>query len=301
MCISLLLTGFRPNDTFKWLEIQPVKEVFFMSLTVQEVIDTILAKAKVSAQPNSTDTLKAGDPATEVTGIITTFIVTPNMIAEAKKLGANLIITHEPTFYQHRDEISWQKGLEAYEEKRRLIDESGIAIWRFHDCMHSARPDLIIEGVIKELGWDNYVVPKSFYEASQNFLKIPRIVIPPRSLSELARELKETLHAGAIRIIGDPDLLCKEVCLYPGAPSVDWQLEILRQPFDVMILGETCEWSLCEYLRDAFELGVKKGCILLGHRNSEEAGMRYLADWIRPLFPHTPITYVPAGDPFRSL
>lgn len=63
----------------------------------------------------------------------------------------------------------------------------------------------------------------------------------------------------------------------------------------------TCEWSVCEYMRDAHELGIKKGCIVLGHRNSEEFGMKYLAERIRPLFPQVPVSFVPAGDPFGSI
>lgn len=43
----------------------------------------------------------------------------------------------------------------------------------------------------------------------------------------------------------------------------------------------------------------EKGLIILGHANSEEAGMKWCADWLRSRFPGVSITHLPAGDPFR--
>ena len=54
-------------------------------------------------------------------------------------------------------------------------------------------------------------------------------------------------------------------------------------------------------MRDAVHTGEKKALIILGHANSEEAGMRWLVDWLRPLVPGVKITFVPAGDPFGYL
>jgi putative NIF3 family GTP cyclohydrolase 1 type 2 len=43
---------------------------------------------------------------------------------------------------------------------------------------------------------------------------------------------------------------------------------------------------------------MKKAMILLGHVNSEEAGMEYLATWLNNIIEDIPIHFVPAGDPF---
>lgn len=271
-----------------------------MSLKVRDVIEAVRTMAGVTASVDTVDTIKTGDPLSEVSGIVTTFTATPGVIRKAGELGASLIITHEPTFYDHRDKIHWQKGLEVYEAKLRLLLESGISVWRFHDGAHLACPDLIVRGMVRELGWEAYV-REGYYEAAQQYLKIPKITIPALKLSDLARGMKSKLHAEAVRFIGDPDLSCGSICFFVGAPSADWQIELLDLPFDVLVLGETCEWSVCEYMRDAHELGIKKGCIVLGHRNSEEFGMKYLAERIRPLFPQVPVSFVPAGDPFGSI
>ena len=44
-----------------------------------------------------------------------------------------------------------------------------------------------------------------------------------------------------------------------------------------LIVGEACEYSICEYVRDAAQLGTDKGLLLLGHMGSEKAGMENLA------------------------
>ena len=43
------------------------------------------------------DTLKVGDPKREVTGVVTTFLATFDVLKKTKEIGANLVLTHEPT------------------------------------------------------------------------------------------------------------------------------------------------------------------------------------------------------------
>ena len=41
--------------------------------------------------------------------------------------------------------------------------------------------------------------------------------------------------------------------------------------------------------------------VVMGHCNSEEEGMRHVAGWLQPLFPGICVTFVPIGDPLRSV
>lgn len=70
---------------------------------------------------------------------------------------------------------------------------------------------------------------------------------------------------------------------------------------DVVVVGEINEWETSEYARDAVRQKKNKALIILGHANSEEPGMKYLAEWLRPMLPAIGITFVPAGDPFRLM
>ena len=70
---------------------------------------------------------------------------------------------------------------------------------------------------------------------------------------------------------------------------------------EVLIAGESPEWTTCEYVRDAVAAGLNKALILTGHCNSEEAGMEYLVEWLRPRVGGIRVTFVPAGDPFYAV
>src|SRR5688572_14227041 len=75
----------------------------FRNWTVGEIMDLFISKVKGSPFPQTVDTLKAGSRDRQVKGIITTMFATIPVILEAKKSGANFIIAHEPTFYNHLD------------------------------------------------------------------------------------------------------------------------------------------------------------------------------------------------------
>src|SRR5512145_2693108 len=104
-----------------------------MSFTIQNAIDTIVTSIPGAPFPDTVDVIKAGDARQNLTGIVVTFLATCDVIEQAIQLGANLIITHEPTFYNHFDSTDWLNHHPTYTAKRRLVEENGLVIWRFHD------------------------------------------------------------------------------------------------------------------------------------------------------------------------
>ena len=98
-----------------------------------------------------------------------------------------------------------------------------------------------------------------------------------------------------------PDLECKTVGILPGAWGGRNHIPFLGKDIDVLLVGEAAEWEAVEYVRDASDAGIKKGLIIMGHARSEQAGMEYLVEWMRPMFPNLKITHVAAGDPFMPV
>src|SRR5205085_3689747 len=100
------------------------------------------------------DTIKAGNIDQQVSGIVTTMFATVDVIRQTAAIGANFIIAHEPTYYNHLDE---SKGLEqdpVYLQKLELLNKHQIVVWRFHDYLHSLQPDGVFMGVLEALGWE---------------------------------------------------------------------------------------------------------------------------------------------------
>jgi putative NIF3 family GTP cyclohydrolase 1 type 2 len=273
------------------MEIGKKGEKTTMVMTVQEVIDTIIAAIPGGPLKNTVDVVKAGDVSQPVTGIVTTFLATYEVIQKALAQGANLIITHEPTFYTHRDEVEWLAGNNVYEAKRRLLDEHGIVVWRFHDYWHRHQPDGIMVGVLRQLGWEAYADP----------MNLDLCTIPPMRLADLVLLFKQRLGIADVGVIGDPEMVCRRVGLSVGASGGQGHIRLLhRADLDVLACGELHEWETAEYVRDAVSMGLNKALVVLGHAPSEQAGMAYLVEWLAPKVPGVPITYIPCGYPLRT-
>ena len=75
-------------------------------MKASEIRETIIRRARWVNRKTTVDTFKHGDPDVEVTGAVVTWMLTMDVIDEAERMGVNLVVTHEPTFYSHRDEIA---------------------------------------------------------------------------------------------------------------------------------------------------------------------------------------------------
>ena len=260
-------------------------------MNVEQIISAVLQNVPAPESSDTVDTLKTGSPSQTVNGIVLTFMATHSVLEKAVELGANLVITHEPTFYNNVDQTDWLESDEVYRSKCRLIEENHLAVWRFHDGPHRFTIDAIVTGISEKLGWQvdpNPDQQRIFSVASQ-------------SVRSLAEECKHRLGISRVRVAGNLDAVCTRVGLSVGSAGGTRQISMLRdEPIDALICGESAEWETCEYVRDATAAGYNKSLIILGHANSEEAGMEWLATWLRPIIPAViPIHFVQAGDPFQ--
>jgi putative NIF3 family GTP cyclohydrolase 1 type 2 len=237
------------------------------------------------------DTFKAGDPEAPVTGIVTTAFATSDVLARAVAAGKNLIIAHEPTFYEHTENTRSIAGDPVLAAKQTFIKTHNLIVWRFHDQIHCRRPDGIMEGIIETLGWQKYQrqgTPATF-------------TVPEISLRALAADLRDKLKARAVRVVGRLDMKVTRIGLSPGFASAGKAIRFLaRDDVAVLVAGETREWETVEYVRDAVAQGRAKALILIGHSASEEAGMNAAARWLRTFIPEVPIEFIAAGDPFAT-
>jgi putative NIF3 family GTP cyclohydrolase 1 type 2 len=259
--------------------------------TAGEIIEEIKRATGAVSPAQTVDTVKGGDPNEKVTGIATTFLDTYAVLEKAAADGHNLIITHEPTFYNHVDDKSLLGDDPVQKQKEAFIRDHHLVVWRFHDLWHLRNPDGILEGVVAQLGWRSF----------QNSADPEIFTLPPTRLAALEIDLKKKLGAESFRVVGDPKMRITKVALLPGAAGAAEQVKMLeRDDVEVLLAGEAHEWETVEYVRDANTEGRRKALILLGHEVSEEPGMEYCAKWLRGLFPGIPVEFLKAGSPFES-
>ncbi|SEC06225.1 Nif3-like dinuclear metal center hexameric protein [Terriglobus roseus] len=259
------------------------------SLTAEQVIAKMREAAGVTAVPNTVDTIKAGDPATVVTGIATVIAPSMDVLRKAVAAHENLIITHEPTFYNHQDADTLFKNDPVYAEKMAYIREHGLVIFRWHDGWHARKPDGIAEGWTKKAGW------KQFQNADNQYL----YTIPTTTVKALAQQLQASMGNRIVRVVGDPNMKVSKAAYAPGASGEARQIQALeREDVEVLIAGEIPEWETISYVWDAQQQGRHKAMILLGHYTSEEPGMDNCATWLKTVFHDTKIDFIPAGEPY---
>ncbi|MEI6049744.1 MAG: Nif3-like dinuclear metal center hexameric protein [Bacteroidota bacterium] len=255
------------------------------------IIGIIVKNTGAASIPNTVDVIKEGNPETQINGIVTCMFATMKVLKEAVEKNCNLIIAHEPLYYNHLDETKQFQNDPVFLEKRQFIADHKLVIWRFHDYIHSIKPDGIESGMVTKLGWEKYVVNGS----------TDQFVLPETTLKELLRNLKQIFPKNAFYVVGNPDMKLTGVRLSAGAPGSSNHIRLLEEKTtDVVIAGESPQWETYEYMRDAVEQGRKKAIIFLGHIASEEAGMDFCAGWLKGFIKDIPVFFVESGPSYWS-
>ncbi len=259
--------------------------------TAASVTDLILKKTGAPQLAQTVDVIKEGDPQTPVKGIVTTMFATMDVMKKAVEMNCNLLIVHEPLYYNHLDETKQFQNDPVFLEKQQYIKEHGLVIWRFHDHIHMMKPDGISMGMIDKLGWKNYSLNGS----------LNKFAIPETTLNDLLKYLKQRFPNNAFQVIGNPEMKLAKVAFDCGAPgSMAHIRDLANKNIDVVIAGESPQWETYEYARDAVQQGRNKAVIFIGHIYSEEAGMDYCATWLKGFIKDVPVQFVESGPSYWS-
>ena len=255
------------------------------------IIAAVIKNTGSPVIPNTVDVIKEGAPETPVKGIVSTMFATMDVLKAAVAKNCNLIIVHEPLYYNHLDNTTDFKKDPVFIEKQKYIRDHKLVIWRFHDYIHSMKPDGIEVGMLEKLGWKNYAVNGS----------LDHFRLPQTTLKDLIADLKQKFPGFTFYVIGNPDMKLTSVVLAPGAPGSMYHIQLLgRENVEVLLAGESPQWETYEYARDAVSQGRNKAVIFLGHIASEEYGMKYCADWLKGFIKDMPVLYIESGPSYMA-
>jgi putative NIF3 family GTP cyclohydrolase 1 type 2 len=268
-----------------------------------------------------------------VTGIVTTSLATLDVMNQAIKAGANMIITSEPTYFAKADTPTpARRGFGGGFGRRpgaagapgtagAGVAGAGAAVAAASPPPPTpappAPPDPVFTGKSDFIKKNNLIVwrisdhwglraPNPFAQGIVDALgwtklangDVSRITIPETSLNALVIHAKMALKSrGGMRIVGDPKLAIRKVALLPGSTPIETALKTLPDA-DVILAGEVREWETVEYVRDTIDLGGKKALILVGRVVSESPGMQVCAQWLKTIVPEVKATWMPTVDPY---
>jgi len=272
-------------------------------MTIQQIVDKIIAyhppMPDYDLNPNGCDHFKCGDPQQECTGILISCAASVEVLRKAVELGCNFVLVHEPSFYTHLDPKDWLEGDPVYEAKAKIIEEGNIVIYRDHDRIHRHDPDGIYYGIMKELGWEDYLIRSDYVGRHRPV----HFRLPETTVGELSRYLIGKMHLNALRIIGDADAKVSTVSFIGHVPHETLEKQQIptklmrEQSVDVVIPLESEDWTVLSYVRDAKQLGMNKAVLMPGHINTEELGMKWAVNWVKELVGEDiPVSFCPSAD-----
>jgi hypothetical protein len=127
-------------------------------ITAREVVDRIRKNLGAPWKESPLDVFCAGEPDTPVTGVATSLAPSMETLRRAVESKRNLliVISHEPTFWNHPDNTKDFIDDPIYKDKVALVEKNNPVVWRFHDHSHARKPDMIFLRLTKKLGWEQY-------------------------------------------------------------------------------------------------------------------------------------------------
>jgi len=291
-----------------------------MALTAQAVVDRIKKKFGPGWSPTPVDDFIAGNPDTEVKGIVTTYAPSLEVLKKTVASGKNFIISRESPYWARMNQwgggtqfqglpSDWPNGQNferqepgapetdpVYQAKKNYIDSNNLVVYRFFANWNAQPVDYQLKGLAKALGWEKYYKPSGGvpYGHNNGYFEIP-----PATLKETAIAMKKKLGSKSIRLGGNPDTVVHKAALSHGMYWLPDLQKLYAEPgVDLLVTGEP-EWEneLSLYSFDVADSGQKKGYIVLGQEVSEEPGSSEMAEWIKPIVTEVPVEHISAGEP----
>ena len=260
-------------------------------LMAEAVVRRIQAELGGDWPATGSDGFKAGDPSTAVKGIATTAMATLDVLKEAVKANANLIVTYEPTFYGRADgrgPAGFGADDPVIKAKREWIETNGLVVFRLRDHWQARKENDMVTALAGALGWSSRRVKNddALYDISA--------ATAEESVALIRRRLS---IRGGLRAVGDRKATIRRVLLHPGpmTPAIMWQR---YSEVDLVLAGEVREWENTFYAADIFTAGEKRALVTIGRVVSEDPGMRACAEWLKTVVKGVPSKWIGAGDPY---
>ena len=255
------------------------------------------------------DKILYGDPEQECKGIVSCVFGSIDVIKKAIGKGCNLIIVNESFFWSHGDPTEWLENNKTFIEKKKLLDDYNICVWRCHEYARGGvrygdgYGDPINIGFLNEMGWLDKVVEGPVNDPLQYMW--PVVKFDGETVREISKQIIDKLGLNGIKIIGDPNKKVYQLFIPPGSiMGYPYDKEFIRfteeNNYDAVIGLEVVDNTLASYVRDCSCTSDSKAIITVGHFSFEEMGSKYSEVWMKEaLSEDVGVYYINSGDPFQ--
>ena len=231
---------------------------------------------------DTVDKVIIGDPEKPLSKILVVWQSSVKSIEHAIKGGYDALITHEPTFYAHSNELDYIDSLpegsatkKAAIKKKCMIEEAGLVVIRLHDVWDRFPEYGIPSAWAKQLGI--YSCPSIGARGDTQFM----YTIPKTTVHDFAKRIADSTKAKTceVQIYGDPKKEVTKVGIGTGCYcEIDYFAGLGCDLF-VLCDDGALFWSDISRAND-----MDIPAIRVFHATTEENGFKMLSEYMRQQF-----------------
>ena len=248
---------------------------------------------------HTVDTFKSGDPGMDVRGIAVAWQSQFSTLKAAHAQGYNLFVTHEPTFYVHRDDDPGAYAGTYTEAKGLWLAETGIVVYRCHDVWDVMPTHGIRDSWARGLGLEG----PPLAEDERRWYGL--YAVSRQTVHALAQDFAARLSAigqDQVQVVGDLTRTVERLAIGTGAACrvphmAELQDQDGRYPDALLVTDDGMS-----FWRDgSWALDRDLPLLVVNHATAEEWGMGSLAEYLKVHFPGVPVQHFPQGCQYRSV
>jgi putative NIF3 family GTP cyclohydrolase 1 type 2 len=248
-----------------------------------DILTHMIAKSPWVNPEKTVDKIIFGDGDKNIKKVAVCWYPAIRTIQSAIDADCDLLITHEPTWWDHFNSTGeWlRKGIGL--KKTQMLEKSGLVIVRLHDTWDNW-PELgIRDSFARGLGLDKFIAEDE--TRWHGMYEIPEQTL--RSFAKYIAKKVAPLGQNAVQVIGYPEMLVKYPSIGVGCGGPEEDMIKLGSDVLIMCFDGAPYWSM----RDRFaEQGV--GVITLEHGTTEMWGLESLAEYIRNTWSELEVIYL---------
>lgn len=245
--------------------------------TTMEIREYLLQNSPWVNRTDTVDTVKSGDPERPVKKAGVSWFSSIGDIRSAIRAGCDLLIVHEPTFWEHAaPEQSWRNRGPGI-AKSKVLADSGLVILRAHDSWDNWPEIGIRDSWAKFLGFTKRLREGTSLRWTAMY------EIPEMTLRDFAQQVANRigpLGEDSVQVIGDPQRKVRRPAIGVGCVVPDEEMVKFGADVLIMCYDGASYWSHRERL---VEMGA--AILTVEHGTSEMPGMMNLRDHLADRYP----------------
>jgi putative NIF3 family GTP cyclohydrolase 1 type 2 len=246
------------------------------TITPEGILQHLLERSPWVDRAKTVDCVKFGDGGKPVSTVGVCWYAATETLREAARLKCDLVLTHEPLWWDHWDKPGGWQEHPVGAARRKVLEDSGITVLRLHDTWDNWPKIGIRDSFAAGLGLTRFVCEdKTRWHAMYE--------VPEQTLREFARYVAskvKPLGEDAVQVLGDPQQKVRfpSIGVGCGGPHED----MISRGSDCLIVCFDGAW----YWRDRERFAEQgAGVITLEHGTTEMWGLESLAKYVAETWP----------------